>query len=95
MPEPDSLKSQDEVNAKVKMPAPLISGRDLHDVAITGHGVIDGNGAIWWPNSERAIRQKKGRLIYPRQKMVVITGCERLHVDGVTFRNSPMFHFVP
>ncbi len=27
--------------------------------------------------------------------MVVIEGCERLHVSGVTLRNSPMFHLVP
>ena len=27
--------------------------------------------------------------------LVVIDGCERLHVEGVTFRNSPKFHFVP
>ncbi len=107
LPNPETLKSQDDVTARVRLPAPLISGKDLHDVAITGTGTIDGNGSIWWPWSERAARAKRiaeqpaeqvtltGRLIYPRPKMVVINGCSRLHVDGVTFRNSPMFHFVP
>jgi polygalacturonase len=26
----------------------LITGKDLHDVAITGDGIIDGGGAAWW-----------------------------------------------
>ena len=28
--------------------SPLIYGYQLHDVAVTGKGVIDGNGAEWW-----------------------------------------------
>ena len=93
--EPETLKTQDEVLAKVKSPASLISGRNLHDVALTGTGVIDGAGALWWAWSERAARQQPGRLVYPRPKMVVIDGCQRLHIEGVTFRNSPRFHLVP
>ncbi len=27
----------------------LLTGRDLHDVAITGQGIIDGQGSAWWP----------------------------------------------
>ncbi|MGN6367825.1 MAG: glycoside hydrolase family 28 protein [Phycisphaerae bacterium] len=96
LPEPESLASQEEVRQKVKVPPPLISGKNLHDVAITGSGTIDGNGALWWAWSERAARQHGGnRLVYPRPKLVTISGCDRLHVDGVTFRNSPMFHLVP
>lgn len=95
LPEPETFKTQDEVKANVKAPSPLISGKDLHDVAITGPGIIDGAGANWWAWSERASRQQPGRLVYPRMNLVVIDGCERLHVEGVTFRNSPKFHFVP
>ncbi|MEO8737886.1 MAG: glycosyl hydrolase family 28 protein [Edaphobacter sp.] len=29
-------------------PAALINARDQHDVTITGHGTIDGDGPIWW-----------------------------------------------
>src|SRR5262249_207835 len=72
-----------------------ISGHDLHDVAITGSGIVDGAGAMWWAWSERASRAQPGRLVYPRPKMVVIEGCQRLHISGVTLRNSPMFHLVP
>jgi polygalacturonase len=96
IPEPETLKSQSEVNAKVRAPAPFITGHNLHDLALTGDGVIDGNGAIWWAWSERAARNKGGnRLIYPRPHLVVINGCERMHVEGVTFRNSPKFHLIP
>src|SRR5512142_2406741 len=28
--------------------APLIGGQDLHDIAVTGRGTIDGRGEGWW-----------------------------------------------
>jgi polygalacturonase len=96
IPEPLTLTSQSEVKEKVRAPAPLITGRNLHDLALTGEGAIDGNGAMWWAWSERAARNKGGnRLIYPRPHLVVINGCQRMHVEGVTFRNSPKFHLIP
>ncbi len=33
---------------EMSWPAALINVRDQHDVAITGKGTIDGDGAIWW-----------------------------------------------
>jgi polygalacturonase len=95
MPEPATMESQEKVRANIKAPPPLISGKNLHDVAITGSGTIDGAGALFWAWSERAARREPGRLVYPRTNMVYISGCERLRVEGVTFRNSPKFHFVP
>ncbi len=62
LPEPETLSSQEEVAAKVKIPQPLIYGKDLHDVAISGTGTIDGAGATWWAWSERAMRAQPGRL---------------------------------
>jgi polygalacturonase len=93
--EPTTLKTQEEVTAKVRRTDPLIGGSNLHDVAITGSGAIDGSGAIWWTWSERAMRAQPGRIVYPRTHMVILSNIQRLHVDGVTFRNSPMFHLVP
>jgi polygalacturonase len=97
LPDPATLHSQDEVQARVRTPEPLIGGGDLHDVAITGTGVIDGNGALWWAWSERAARAsaQPGRLVYHRAHLVVINGCQRLHVADITLTNSPMFHLVP
>jgi polygalacturonase len=97
--DPRTLKSQAEVAAKVKVPDPLISGRNLHDVALTGPGTIDGSGRRWWEWSERAARAVAGtepkRLGYPRPNLVVINGCERLHVADLTLTNSSKFHLVP
>jgi polygalacturonase len=91
LPEPATFHDQAEVKRKIK-PSPLILGQDLHDVAITGQGTIDGSGAHWWAWSERVARAHPGRFSYPRAKMVVIRNCKRFHVDGVTLRNSPQFH---
>lgn len=43
-------------------PAALINVRDQHDVTITGHGTIDGDGPIWWKSywDLRAAYQPKG-----------------------------------
>ena len=99
LPDPATLRSQDEVKSRVKTPTPLITGTDLHDVALTGTGTIDGSGQHWWDWSERAARAvakaQPGRVVYPRPHLVVITRCERLHVVDITLTNSPMFHLVP
>jgi polygalacturonase len=100
LPDPASFRSQAELDAAVaKTPPPLIHGRRLHDVAITGRGTIDGSGEHWWAWSERAARKvaatQPGRLVYPRPHLVVIDGCERLLVADITLRHSPKFHLVP
>ena len=95
LPDPASLGSQEEVSARVNTPDPLITGTHLHDVAVTGPGTIDGNGALWWAWSERAARAQPGRLVYRRPNLVVINGCTRLHVADITLTNSSMFHLVP
>ena len=94
LPEPASFHKQEDVKREVK-PPPLIEGKDLHDVAITGEGIIDGAGAHFWAWSERVARAHPGRISYPRPKLVVIRNCKRFHVAGVTLRNSPQFHLVP
>ncbi len=99
LPDPATLHSQAEVQAQFKTPAPLISGRHLHDVALTGPGTIDGNGALWWAWSERAARiaARTGgqRLVVGRAHLVVINDCQRLLVSDLTLANSSKFHLVP
>jgi polygalacturonase len=63
----------------------FISGDRLHDVAITGSGAIDGQGAPWWPLAKTANDSKRPRMITP-------SNCERLLIEGITLSNSPMFH---
>ena len=72
----------------------LINAERLKDVSISGPGIIDGQGAPWWP----AVREaKKTGAREPRQrpKMVNFHDCHRLTVRDVTLQNSPMFHLVP
>ena len=106
---PDPLPAvQSEIDALRKQLRPLITGTKLEDVAILGEGIIDGAGAVWWAKSdkmaERAVAPAKPGdpapaaekpLSIPRTHLVVLRDCTRVHVQGVTLRNSPMFHLVP
>ena len=102
LPDPATCKTQDELDASFKAPKPLIHGRDLHDVALTGPGTIDGSGEHWWAWSERAARKaaladpaQPRRLVIQRPHLVAFNGCERLLVADITLRNSSKFHLVP
>ncbi len=76
---------------------PLIScPNGTTDLAITGTGKIDGSGARFWAWSDKTARlYPPGRAIVSRPNLVNLQGVTRLHVDGVTLTNSPMFHLVP
>jgi polygalacturonase len=65
-------------------PADFVSGAKLHDVAISGSGMIDGQGAPWWPFA----KTKEAR----RPRMIALSGCDRVLIEKVTLTNSPMFH---
>jgi polygalacturonase len=65
-------------------PGDFISGKSLHDLAITGAGTIDGQGQPWWPFA----RVKGAR----RPRLIALSACERILIEHVTLMNSPMFH---
>ena len=65
-------------------PANFISGAGLHDVAISGSGMIDGQGIPWWPFASR-----RGAR---RPVMIALSSSERVLIENVTLSNSPMFH---
>lgn len=73
---------------------PFISGSDLQDVAFTGKGTIDGNGAVWWEEAEQARRKKPGYTL-PRPNLVVLNRGKNIRMSGIRLINSPKFHFVP
>lgn len=118
-----------------------ISGINLENIAITGSGIIDGNGQAWrmvgrnaltegeWKakiasgglvsedgktwfpsaKTKRAHEQKRSVLLrdgaalasfndikdYLRPNMVVLTSCDKILLEGVTFRNSPAWNLHP
>jgi polygalacturonase len=65
-------------------PESFITGANLHDVAISGTGAMDGQGAPWWP-----FAKTNGAR---RPRMIALSDCERLLIEHVTLSNSPMFH---
>jgi polygalacturonase len=73
---------------------PFIGGKDLTDVTFEGKGTIDGNGAVWWEEAEKA-RQKKSGYTLPRPNLIAISRCKNLRMTGIKLTNSPKFHFVP
>jgi len=62
----------------------FISGSKLHDIAITGKGMIDGQGSPWWPFA------KISGIKRPR--MIAFKDCDRILIEEVKLINSPMFH---
>ena len=73
---------------------PFIGGKDLTDAAIAGPGTIDGNGAVWWEEAEKA-RQKVSGFTLPRPNLIVLNRCKNFRMTGIRLINSPKFHFVP
>jgi lysophospholipase L1-like esterase len=73
----------------------LVSATNATNVAITGEGVIDGNGETWWAMA-RAVKNAGvmgSELLRPR--LVVFDHCKHVRVEGVTIQNSPMWQLVP
>jgi polygalacturonase len=65
-------------------PEDFITGRELHDIAITGSGTILGQGSPWWP-----LAKTPGAK---RPIMIALSRCDRILIEGVTLKDSPMFH---
>jgi polygalacturonase len=74
---------------------PLVSATNASNVAITGEGVIDGNGESWW---QEARDLKDAGILgtgHPRPKLIIFDHCKHIRVEGVTIQNSPMWQLVP
>ena len=69
--------------------APLVGGTGLRNVAVTGRGTIDGNGAIWWK------RHRERTLEHPRPRLVSFHESTNVLVEGITAVNSPAWTINP
>ncbi|MGE5249220.1 MAG: glycoside hydrolase family 28 protein [Bacteroidota bacterium] len=69
--------------------SPLIAGSELKNIAISGKGSIDGQGASWWD----AFRKKT--LPYPRPRLIGFADCRNVVIEGVTLVNSPAWTVNP
>ena len=74
---------------------PFISVPYAHNVAISGEGTIDGQGAVWWErwrSHVRAAPSKRGTTDRPR--LIYISHSSNVVVEGVMITHSPSFHVV-
>ena len=89
--------------------ASLITGIDLENVAITGGGVLDGQGAMWlekWGETEE-LRRKLGivgrepenppgsPLPWPRPRMINLYRSHKVRIGGLTIQSSPSWTVHP
>jgi polygalacturonase len=72
----------------------FVNGKNLTNITINGKGTIDGSGERWWPPVKEA---KKTGQPEPRRRprMIVLSKCKSVLIQGVTLQNSPSFHLVP
>lgn len=72
----------------------LINIADAENVAITGSGRIDGQGAGWWERwREQARRNRQGGSTN-RPRLVHASRSRNLRFEGIDLYNSPSFHLV-
>jgi polygalacturonase len=74
----------------------LIFATDIHDLVISGHGTIDGQGKKWWDMFLPFKNTMSDPAAPPhRPHLLVIHNCKRLLIEDITLTNSPMLHCVP
>lgn len=74
----------------------LIYGQNLTNIAVCGHGIIEGRDmAFWTPREGLTKRQKLAEVHYVpkewRPLMFMFEGCRNVTVRDVTFHRSPMY----
>ncbi len=89
--------------------AALVTGLDAANVSITGTGVIDGRGKLWWDAARKTneLRKKQGitereppnppgaPLQYPRPRLIYLQNCRGVRITGVTVKDSPSWTIHP
>ena len=68
---------------------PLIYGKGLENVTISGRGTIDGRGDAWWPLF------REGRLDAARPRLIGLEGCRDVRIEGVHLTRSPAWTVNP
>lgn len=76
-----------------KGPHPLLFANGLHNVAITGPGTFDGQGAAWWATMDMAEHgnARPNRSIRRRPMLVQIKDCTNVRIEGPSFVNAPFW----
>ena len=72
-----------------------ITAKDCTDIAITGKGTIDGQGATWWEAFMKIKGTPQQKTATRRPNLIDFTDCQRVLFKDVMLRNPPMFTVVP
>lgn len=73
----------------------LISATNAHDIAITGDGIIDGNGKGWWKDAQgKRPSGVMGEVVF-RPRLIVFDHSRHIRMRGVTVQNSPSWQIIP
>ena len=78
------IERRPEKSAKV-----FIACLDAHDVAITGKGVIDGQGPKFYDVNSLVWGRFYAKPPHPRPRMIEFFNCRDVRFEDVTFKDSP------
>ncbi len=74
---------------------PFISVANAENVAISGEGTIDGQGAVWWERYRANVRETPARRASTdRPRLIYVKNSRNVLIEGVSLVNSPSFHVV-
>lgn len=73
----------------------LLHADRVENLRITGGGIIDGSGAVFWAlaREHRVVGDTSGSGGFPRPMLLDITESKHLTFDHITLQNSPMYNF--
>ena len=89
--------------------ASLLTGEGLENTSITGRGVLDGQGGLWWDAHRKTMEMRRAMglverepenpagapLRWPRPRMIYLSKCKNVLVRGLTIINSPSWNIHP
>ena len=78
-----------EGNAGIICHAPLIAGEGLSNISLSGRGLVDGRGKMWWDVFN------PGQPPDIRPHLVRFVDCRDVLIDGLHFSNSPRWTLNP
>jgi len=73
----------------------LLSATNAEHIAITGSGIIDGNGESWWEEARKTKNAGVVGAVDFRPRLVVFDHCKHVRIEGITIQNSPSWQVVP
>ena len=94
------LGSTDVADYPIREDAPwrrvaLLHADHVTNLRITGGGIIDGSGAVFWAlaKTHRVAGDTSGSGGFPRPMLLDMTESQHLAFDHITLQNSPMYNF--